>query len=129
MTGKAYYITTLADWQRHAARFANWHWVALDSTDQPRVIATRQFQGQFAGLKCAWPNLQQRCEPARTREGRPRGIAGRRVKAPQAAAGDSAGFSASAPASRLYSASRYSTLSFVVTENERDLATSSCWRS
>lgn len=39
MTGKAYYITTLADWQRHAARFANSHWVALDSTDLPRVIA------------------------------------------------------------------------------------------
>jgi hypothetical protein len=30
MTGKSYYITTLADWQRHAARFANSHWVALD---------------------------------------------------------------------------------------------------
>jgi hypothetical protein len=30
MTGKAYYITTLADWQRHAARFANSHWLALD---------------------------------------------------------------------------------------------------
>jgi hypothetical protein len=31
MTGKAYYLTTLADWQRHAARFANSHWIALDS--------------------------------------------------------------------------------------------------
>lgn len=31
MTGKAYYITTLADWQRHAARFVNSHWLALDS--------------------------------------------------------------------------------------------------
>jgi|SRR5580658_10178801 hypothetical protein len=31
MTGKAYYITTLADWQRHAARVANSHWIALDS--------------------------------------------------------------------------------------------------
>jgi hypothetical protein len=30
MTGKAYYITTLADWQRHAPRFANSHWLALD---------------------------------------------------------------------------------------------------
>jgi hypothetical protein len=30
MTGKAYYLTTLADWQRHAARFANSHWLALD---------------------------------------------------------------------------------------------------
>jgi hypothetical protein len=31
MTGKAYYITTLADWQRHAARFANSHFIVLDS--------------------------------------------------------------------------------------------------
>ena len=30
MTGKAYYITTLADWQRHAPRFANSHWIAAD---------------------------------------------------------------------------------------------------
>lgn len=31
MTGKAYYLTTLGDWQRHAARFANSHWIALDA--------------------------------------------------------------------------------------------------
>jgi hypothetical protein len=30
MTGKAYYITTLGEWQRHAARFANSHFIALD---------------------------------------------------------------------------------------------------
>ena len=30
MTGKAYYITTLADWQRHAPRFANSHFIVLD---------------------------------------------------------------------------------------------------
>ncbi len=29
MTGKVYYITTLGDWQRHAARFANSHFIAL----------------------------------------------------------------------------------------------------
>jgi len=29
MTGRRYYITTLADWQRHAHRFANSHWLAL----------------------------------------------------------------------------------------------------
>jgi hypothetical protein len=29
MTGRAYYLTTLADWQRHAARFANSHFVVL----------------------------------------------------------------------------------------------------
>jgi len=31
MTAKAYYLTTLGDWQRHAARFANSHWLALDN--------------------------------------------------------------------------------------------------
>jgi len=30
MTGKAYYITTLADWQRHAPRFANSHFIVLE---------------------------------------------------------------------------------------------------
>jgi hypothetical protein len=32
MTGKRYYIATLGDWQRHASRFANSHWLALDAT-------------------------------------------------------------------------------------------------
>jgi hypothetical protein len=31
MTGKAYYLTTLADWQRHAPRFANSHFIILDA--------------------------------------------------------------------------------------------------
>jgi len=31
MTGKRYYMTTLGDWQRHAARFANSHFIVLDS--------------------------------------------------------------------------------------------------
>ncbi len=35
MTGKSYYITTLGDWQRHAARFANSHWIALDPAAAP----------------------------------------------------------------------------------------------
>ncbi len=29
MTGKAYYMTTLGAWQRHAHRFAHSHWLAL----------------------------------------------------------------------------------------------------
>jgi hypothetical protein len=29
MTGRCYYLTTLGDWQRHSARFANSHWLAL----------------------------------------------------------------------------------------------------
>ena len=35
MTGKCYYLTTLGDWQRHAARFANSHFIALDSASEP----------------------------------------------------------------------------------------------
>ena len=30
MTGRRYYIATLADWHRHAHLFANSHWLALD---------------------------------------------------------------------------------------------------
>jgi hypothetical protein len=30
MTGKVYYITTVNDWQRHAARFANSHFIVLE---------------------------------------------------------------------------------------------------
>jgi hypothetical protein len=42
MTGKAYYLTTLSHWQRHAARFANSHWLALDSrADTAPESATR----------------------------------------------------------------------------------------
>lgn len=29
MTGKRYYISTIADWQRYASRFSNSHWFAL----------------------------------------------------------------------------------------------------
>jgi hypothetical protein len=32
MTGKRYYMTTLGAWQRHAGRFANSHWLALNET-------------------------------------------------------------------------------------------------
>jgi hypothetical protein len=31
MTGRAYYLTTLGAWRRHAGRLANSHWVALES--------------------------------------------------------------------------------------------------
>lgn len=30
MTGRAYYLTTLGEWKRLAARFVNSHWVAAD---------------------------------------------------------------------------------------------------
>ena len=32
MTGKRYYLSTVEAWQRHAARFINSHWVALDAS-------------------------------------------------------------------------------------------------
>ncbi len=32
MTGKCYYITTLGAWRRHATRFVNSHWIALNET-------------------------------------------------------------------------------------------------
>jgi hypothetical protein len=43
MTAKAYYLTTLGEWQRHAARFATSHWVALDGNvnDGPPHGSTR----------------------------------------------------------------------------------------
>jgi hypothetical protein len=34
MTGRRYYITSLNAWQRHAARFANSHWLALDAASR-----------------------------------------------------------------------------------------------
>ncbi|MGA8143440.1 MAG: hypothetical protein WB987_06105 [Candidatus Acidiferrales bacterium] len=33
MTGRRYYITSLADWQRHAPRFANSHWLSLNEAN------------------------------------------------------------------------------------------------
>jgi hypothetical protein len=30
MNGRAYYVTTLGEWRRHADRFGNSHWVAAD---------------------------------------------------------------------------------------------------
>jgi len=41
MTGKRYYLTTLGDWQRHAARFAHSHWLALDEPTPVANDATR----------------------------------------------------------------------------------------
>jgi hypothetical protein len=45
LTGKRYYITTLDDWQRHAARFATSHFIVLDApapaNDSPTEIGAR----------------------------------------------------------------------------------------
>jgi len=37
MTGKRYYLTTLGDWQRHAGRFANSHYISLDAPGDSAV--------------------------------------------------------------------------------------------
>jgi hypothetical protein len=48
MTGKSYYITTLGEWQRHAARFANSHFIALDSrAPDPLVTDKDGFVGAW----------------------------------------------------------------------------------
>jgi hypothetical protein len=39
MTGRRYYLTTLGNWERHSARFANSHWLALsDAADDSAPI-------------------------------------------------------------------------------------------
>ncbi|HEX4076023.1 MAG TPA: hypothetical protein VHX49_11540 [Candidatus Acidoferrales bacterium] len=40
MTGKAYYLTTLGDWQRHAARFANSHFIVLGPANASKEAAS-----------------------------------------------------------------------------------------
>jgi len=50
MTGKAYYITTLADWQRHAARFTNSHFIVLDAPAASSVGAQHAVPGKDARL-------------------------------------------------------------------------------
>jgi hypothetical protein len=51
MTGRRYYITTLADWHRHAHRFANSHWFAL--SDAADAIGSRE----LAAASCAVPDV------------------------------------------------------------------------
>lgn len=48
MTGKRYYITTLGDWQRHAARFANSHWLALDPGLPNKNVVIPNLAASFA---------------------------------------------------------------------------------
>jgi hypothetical protein len=41
MTGRRYYLTTLGNWERHSARFANSHWLALSDVadDSAPILA------------------------------------------------------------------------------------------
>jgi hypothetical protein len=56
MTGKLYYRTTLADWQRHAPRFANSHWIALggevpDADNAPILVLVEADEGAHLALE------------------------------------------------------------------------------
>jgi hypothetical protein len=63
MTGRRYYITSLADWQRHATRFTNSHWLALDDNAVLAVVADAAGAGAEApdvptvGARHAVPEL------------------------------------------------------------------------
>jgi len=46
MTGRAYYLTTLGDWQRHAARFANSHFIVLDSVKVDSSATSNAFSDE-----------------------------------------------------------------------------------
>jgi hypothetical protein len=52
MTGRRYYITTLADWHRHAHRFANSHWLALDDES----IANRELTDASCAVRADGSN-------------------------------------------------------------------------
>jgi hypothetical protein len=51
MTGKAYYITTLADWQRHASRCATSHYVVLDTPTAQILILVEADEGAHLALE------------------------------------------------------------------------------
>jgi hypothetical protein len=51
LTGRRYYITTLADWHHHAHRFANSHWLAL--SHDASAIASRE----LADASSAMPDV------------------------------------------------------------------------
>jgi hypothetical protein len=48
MTGKRYYVTTREAWQRHAARFANSHWIELASSARGESAAGASDSGTEA---------------------------------------------------------------------------------
>ena len=50
MTGKCYYLTTLGDWKRHAARFANSHWLAVGAAAAPMENAAPHDSAQILVL-------------------------------------------------------------------------------
>ena len=53
MTGRAYYLTTLADWRRHAARFANSHLVVLGGGNTSASAASDAPTAEDPSMPCA----------------------------------------------------------------------------
>ena len=51
MTGKRYYITTIEAWQRHAARFANSHWLALSPSSSSILLLVDADEGAHLALE------------------------------------------------------------------------------
>lgn len=49
MTGKRYYISTVASWKRHAARFSNSHWVALTTAQPSKAKGSSEAVDDAAG--------------------------------------------------------------------------------
>jgi hypothetical protein len=83
MTGKRYYITTLGDWQRHAGRFANSHFIVLDagSADDSAldpclpnkvVIPSESALGDNQGSASVFNDMPQQIPQHRPPAGRPR---------------------------------------------------------
>ena len=58
MTGRRYYITSLADWHRHAHRFANSHWLALSDDDS--ATASRELLDATPAVPDAIANTSAR---------------------------------------------------------------------
>jgi hypothetical protein len=72
MTGKAYYLTTLGAWRRHAGRLANSHWLALNSDagdgstangGDARGSLTEGGRFASAGAACRAPTDESSDEP------------------------------------------------------------------
>jgi hypothetical protein len=55
MTGKAYYLTTLGAWRRHAGRLANSHWLALNSDASDGFTEDASAAAVAAGTACRAP--------------------------------------------------------------------------
>ncbi|MDE3169979.1 MAG: hypothetical protein KGL75_07545 [Acidobacteriota bacterium] len=64
MTGKAYYLTTLGDWQRYAERFANSHWLALDALECGGLPPPGSSDGASGRAKDSWRGAGNAASPA-----------------------------------------------------------------